>query len=141
MVHGVQQMIGESYVQLRGNYRIKDQAPIFGGLLFVLKKVVAFIIKLYIIDTHKQQRVAAMLTIITDVKDLIPGKWYAIACKTDNCPVPETAPYDWGGAPIHRYEGDGEWTNEYDEAVYEVWDTDLQMYAGINSADAYMPQS
>jgi hypothetical protein len=81
-----------------------------------------------------------MLTIVTDTKELIPGRWYAIGIKTMFSEVPDD-PYDWGGAPLYKYEGDGEWSNDYGEPVTDTWDRDLQMDISINSADAYMLQN
>ena len=73
-----------------------------------------------------------MLTIV-EHHQLIEGKWYAIG-------IQDIDGIDWGAAPIHRYEGDGYWSNDDSEPVEYVWDTFLQLEANINSADAYMPQ-
>lgn len=72
---------------------------------------------------------------IHDIAALTPGNWYAVGIENLDGEI------NWGGMPIHKYEGDGQWSDDYREPVEEVWDAGIQMSVSINAADAYMVQS
>lgn len=74
------------------------------------------------------------LNIITDSKELVEGKWYAIGLKDLHGEI------DWGGAPIYRYEGNDEWTNDSGSDVEYTLDVWTQVSIHISDADAFMPQ-
>ena len=76
-----------------------------------------------------------MATIITNTNQLTANKWYAIGLED------ETGCIDWSKAPIYFYAGNGEWRDDAQEDVREVWDTFLQLPVGINGADAFCAQS
>ena len=73
------------------------------------------------------------LTVIASTNNLVPG-WYAIGLRD------LAGQFDWGGAPIHEYVGNGCWMSEHGEEVTSILDAELQMYVGINDADGYVKQ-
>lgn len=74
------------------------------------------------------------MNIVIDTSGLIAGAWYAIGIKNLDDAI------EWGCMPIHKYEGEGYWTNDDGEQVETTWDATLQMSVGINSADGYLQQ-
>jgi hypothetical protein len=74
------------------------------------------------------------LNIITNSSELQPGMWYAIGIKDldDNI--------DWGWAPIYRYEGNDEWTNDSGSDIEYTLCVHTQCHIHISDADAFMPQ-
>lgn len=75
------------------------------------------------------------MNIITNTDNLVEGKWYAVGVKGEDDTI------NWGGMPIYLYDGNGCWSNEYNESVEHTWDPVLQQHISVNSADAFMEQS
>jgi hypothetical protein len=75
------------------------------------------------------------MIIVTKLKDLQPGKWYAIGLEDENGNI------DWDGAPLYKYEGEGIWTADDGEPAGMIWDAYLDMPISIRYADAYMLQA
>lgn len=75
-----------------------------------------------------------MITIITNKSELVAGKWYAIGIEDLDGNI------DWGGAPIYRYEGNDEWTNDSGSDVEYTLCVWTQVEIHISDADAFMPQ-
>lgn len=74
-----------------------------------------------------------MAQIVTEEKDLIPGRWYAIGFK------PLDGEIEWGGCMLYRYEGEGEWSDE-NGPVDDTWDPVLQYRVHVSDADAFALQ-
>jgi hypothetical protein len=72
------------------------------------------------------------MQIVTDPKELQPGKWYALGFGNESA-----TDIDWNNAMIYRYDGDGCWSNDDGEPVESTLDPFLQMRVGMDSAEAY----
>lgn len=75
--------------------------------------------------------------IVTNPRELIPGKWYCIGFELYS-EVDEPR-MDWG--QILRYEGPRDWYDEDDNHVGSLFDPELQMPVAMDAADAYACQS
>ncbi len=68
-------------------------------------------------------------------KDLTPGKWYLVGLENEDGQI------DWQHAPLYKFHGAGEWTDDSGEYAEEIYDPTLEMHVSLSSADDYLEQA
>lgn len=81
--------------------------------------------------------VAALPGVITNPADLVPGTWYCIGF--ERFAMLDKPEMQWG--EILFYAGPRDWYDQADEAVYSLFDPELQMPVAMDAADAYARQA